>query len=297
MRKIKVEGGYLLHGDCLKHMARMKPRSVDLVFGSPPYEAQREYGELKFDLKGQDWVDWMVKVFEASLRVCKGLVAFVVGHGVQENYKWSATPALLIADLHRKGICLRNPKWYKRYGIMGSGGKDDLRKDVEFIVCATNGGRLPWSDNKACGEPWKFKPGGEISHREKDGKRVNERKFISGYKNGDLEYKTAKRAFDLEAANPGDVIDCGAVGGGHLGAHMAHENEAPFPEKLSDFFIRSFCKPNGWVYDPFGGSGTTLASAIKTGRRFVCSDIRLSQIKLMLRRAHNANDNKGFFQE
>jgi hypothetical protein len=55
----------------------MEPDSVDLVFGSPPYEDARTYG-IDFKLKGQDWVDWMVDVYRASLRVSKGLVAFVV---------------------------------------------------------------------------------------------------------------------------------------------------------------------------------------------------------------------------
>ena len=87
MERIDFEEGSLYRGDSLEVMEGMEPNSVDLVFGSPPYEDARTYG-IGFDLKGQDWVDWMVKVFEASLRVSKGLVAFVVGHGKGAR-KWS----------------------------------------------------------------------------------------------------------------------------------------------------------------------------------------------------------------
>lgn len=66
-----------LCGDCMQKMRRFPIRSVDLVFGSPPYEDARTYG-IDFNLKGQDWVDWMVRVYQGSLRTCRGLVSFVV---------------------------------------------------------------------------------------------------------------------------------------------------------------------------------------------------------------------------
>ena len=84
-------------------------------------------------------------------------------------------------------------------------------------------------------------------------------------------------------ANPGNLIRC-TVGGGQIGSKLAHENEAPFPEKLAEFFIRSFCPPGGIVLDPFVGSGTTLAVALKTGRQGVGIDVRESQVSLAQRR-------------
>jgi DNA modification methylase len=80
------------------------------------------------------------------------------------------------------------------------------------------------------------------------------------------------------------VIDCGAVGGGNMGSALCHENEAPFPESLAEFFVRSFCRPGGLVCDPFSGSGTTGAVAVRHGRRFVGCDLRASQVELTRRR-------------
>jgi len=82
------------------------------------------------------------------------------------------------------------------------------------------------------------------------------------------------------------LIDCGPGGGGNIGDELAHENEAPFPEFLAEFFIRSFCPPDGIVLDPFMGSGTTLAVATKHGRRSVGIDARESQLDLTRRRLH-----------
>jgi hypothetical protein len=282
----------------------------------------------------------MVQVFRECLRVCRGLVAMVV-EGFTKNYRWSATPALLMADLHRAGICLRKPPVFHRIGIAGSGGPDWLRNDWEFVICAAHPGRLPWSDNTAMGHKPKWAPGGEMSHRLTDGSRRNQwegsnegvtdsethtrtpqgkrtkrgrpshrlgrgmcngpgspkgsvmgRRVPRGHKfNGEL--LTEDAYFPPAIANPGNVIKCD-VGGGVMGDRICHESEAPFPEKLVEFFIRSFCPPAGTVLDCFSGSGTTSAVAERLGRNGVGLDIRDSQCLLGLRRLRKGIDRELF---
>jgi len=243
----KIENNIII-GDCLEVLKTLPDGCCDLIFGSPPYEDCRTYG-IDVNLKGQDWVDWMMEVYKESIRVCKGLVAFVV-EGRTRNFKWSATPVLLMADLHRAGYKLRKPPLYQRHGIPGSGGPDWLANKYEFIVCVA------------------------------DGKRANTSRYG---KNGLKPYAMPN------LSNPGNIIDCGCVGGGHLGSDLAHDNEAPFPEKLAEFFVRSFCLQGGIVLDPFAGSGTVAAVAIKTGRKYFCIDTRQSQIELIKRRIAEAN--------
>jgi 16S rRNA G966 N2-methylase RsmD len=264
----------IFHGDCLEVMRDMKSDSVDLVFCSPPYEAARTYG-IDFKLKGQAWVDWSVERYVECVRISRGLVAWVV-EGQTRQFRYTATPALLMADLHRAGIKLRKPPIFKRVGIPGSGGPDWLRNDYEFVVCASKG-RLPWSDNTAMGKPPKYGPGGAMSHRMKDGSRKHNPGRRSGGKTEDQIYKPPK------IANPGNVIEC-CVGGGRIGSKLAHENEAPFPEKLAEAFILSFCPKGGTVLDCFCGSGTTLAVALKNDRGAIGIEVRESQVDLTRRR-------------
>lgn len=188
-------GFHFAAGDNIALMNALPDGCVDLVLGSPPYENQRSYGKLQFKLKGQDWVDWMVEVMRAAVRITRGLVIMVVGHGKTRHYQWSATPALLMADLKRAGFCLRAPTLFERVGISGSGGKDYFRYDYEFAVTVQNPkyalgkprkregkkgegkkgfGRLPWANPLAFGTPPKFAPGGAFSHRLRDGARVNQ---------------------------------------------------------------------------------------------------------------------------
>lgn len=83
--------------------------------------------------------------------------------------------------------------------------------------------------------------------------------------------------------NFGHVIHV-KVGGGHMGHELAHENEAPFPLELAEFFVKSFVPPGGTVLDPFCGSGTTAHAAHLHGRNSIMTDIRESQILLTGRR-------------
>lgn len=286
--RVKVSRGDALH-------LPLEASSVDLVFTSPPYEDARTYG-MDFKLRGQDWIAWAVPRFLECLHVCRGLVAWVV-QGRTKNYRWSATPALLMAALHDAGVKLRNPPvcLYQRSGIPGNGGPDWLRSDYEWIICASHG-RLPWSDNTALGHPPKCKPGGDPTYRMQDGHRVRVapgkgKRLKKGTNRGGnrmceqeqvgSETVEAQPYIPPKIANPGNVIRCS---GGHLGSDLAHENEAPFPEALVEFFVRSFCPPKGTVLDPFCGSGTTLAVARRLGRNAIGVDIRQSQVKLTRRR-------------
>ena len=236
---------------------------ADLVFTSPPYEDARTYPG--HPPRGQEWVDWAIPRFLECLRVTHGLVCWVV-QGRTRGFQWSATPALLMADLHRRGVCLRNPPIFHRVGVPGSGGPDWLRSDYEWIICATpTRGRLSWSDNTALGHPPIHPRGGRLSNRLASGAR-------------------ASRPAPLPAiANPGNVIKR-SVGGDRMGSPLAHKNEAPFPESLADFFVLSFCPPGGLVVDPMCGSGTTLAVALAHGRRAYGMDTRASQIALTRQR-------------
>ena len=270
----------LITGDCLEVMRGMEANSVDLVFTSPPYEDARTYG-IDFKAKHDEWVAWCLPRVMESLRVCKGLVGWVV-EGRTRNYRYSNAPMRLAVAVENAGGVPRKPPIYNRVGIPGSGGPDWLRNDYEFVLAWTReAGRLPWSDNVAMGHAPKFPPGGPPTHRRADGTRAVGQRCSDRRPCGTLKPRVYKPP---TKANPGNVIDCGAVGGRNMGNEICHENEAPFPESLAEFFIRSFCPEGGTVLDPHGGSGTVAAVAKRLGRNSISIDIRESQTELQRRR-------------
>lgn len=266
-------------------------RSVDLVIGSPPYCDARWYGNRDWHArKCQDWIDWMLVVTAEAIRVSRGPVIWVAAGVTRRRNYQPACEGLMYEWWRRGGHAYRPVYWHKPASIPGSGGDDWFRADVEYCMCLKSPGKLPWSNNTAKGHPPKWGPGGEMSHRLSDGTRVNqwgkpssrngrrpngEPKPPSGMANSRPLQESKTGYVPPKLANPGNLIQC-SVGGGHTNP-LAHENEAPFPEPIPEFFILSLCPPGGIVLDPFSGSGTTAAVALANGRRAIAFDIRESQ--------------------
>ena len=267
--------------DAVSWLSALPDDCADLLVTSPPYEKARMYQMGDKMLAGQAWVDWMVEVVRAASPKVRGLIA-INCEGQTRGYKYSCVPFLLMADLHRAGFTLRKPVVFHRVGIPGSGGPDWLRNDWEPVVCVTRGGKLPWSDNTACGHPPKLAPGGDMSYRGVNGERKNKpgKERTNRETNGHMKPEIY---VPPDIANPGNVLTCD-VGGSRLGSNIAHENEAPFPVDLPAFLVKSFCPPNGVCIDPFMGSGTTGQAAIENGRVFWGCDVRASQVALTERR-------------
>ena len=57
------------------------------------------------------------------------------------------------------------------------------------------------------------------------------------------------------------------------------------PVELIQSMLRNSCRPGGIVYDPFAGSGSTLAAAAKTGRQYIGIEIDEQYSKLAATRA------------
>lgn len=287
-------------------------RSVDLVLGSPPYCDARTYG-IGAQRDCQEWIDWMLGVTREACRVSKGLVIWVCAGVTRDWCYWPACEGLLYEWWKQGGQCWR-PAYWHRVGIPGSGGKQWLRADVEYgMVFKGEAGKVPWADNTANGHLPKWGPGGEMSSRLADGTRCNQwgrvgsgrgrRKDGTRKDSGSPSHKVfhtkrnANGGMDEQVyvppaiANPGTRIEVPEddpsgmiqgikVGGGHMGHDRASENEAPYPLKLAEWFIRGWCPPGGTVCDPFSGSGTTAHAALNLGRNAQCFDIRLSQVFL-----------------
>lgn len=289
----------IVRADVIDFFASKPADHYDLIFGSSPYADARTYG-IDAVRQCQEWVDWMLAVSEAALPTCKGLIAWVVA-GVQHDCNYWPGPEGLVWEWYKRGHYQWVPcVWWKvdetENGTAqpGSGGSQGLRKDWEYVLMFRRDKKLAFADNTAMGhKPIYDRVGGSMSNRHVDGRRINERVGHTKRKsNGKMERQSYKAPPDL--TNPGNVIPIvvkARVGGGHIGSRLAHSGEAPFPEKLASFFVRSYSPPGGRVCDPFSGSGTTASVCKEFGRDFDGCDIRQSQVDLGLRRVSGQTPN------
>jgi len=76
---------------------------------------------------------------------------------------------------------------------------------------------------------------------------------------------------------PSNVIETTAEG--RQGSHSA-----PFPRVLVEFFLKAFSDPGDSIYDPFMGSGSTMAAAHVLGRTGYGCEISPAYCDVILRR-------------
>ncbi len=266
-------------------------RSVDLVIGSPPYMDARTYG-IGAQRGPEEWVAWMLDVSRECLRVSRGAVIWIAAGVTRDRNYWPGVEGLMWEWFKLGGECHQyRPCYWHRVGIPGSGGDQWYRADVEYAVCLKRPGKLPYAEPTVNGKPPKFAPGGEMSSRLANGRRLNDwagtadtNCKVDGTR--ERRFRPSHARYEVEGliANPGCLLSTGAAGGGNIGHPIAHENEAPYPEGVPEFFVKSHCPPGGIVLDPFSGSGTTVAVADRLGRHGIGFDLRRSQAELGKRR-------------
>jgi DNA modification methylase len=78
-------------------------------------------------------------------------------------------------------------------------------------------------------------------------------------------------------ARPSNVIECKTESS--QGSHSA-----PFPRTLAEFFVKAFSDAGDLIFDPFTGSGTTIAAAHVLGRKGYGCEISPAYCDVILRR-------------
>lgn len=259
-----METNRIILGDCLSVMRELPSRSVKLTIGSPPYVAKGERYGTKKKWPTDEWVAWMLDVTREAVRISTNVVVWVVNGAVKDGRYLPACEGL-VWEAYKAGLrCERPTIWHKN---APPNRLDWFGNDWEFCLAfRPESGSDRYFDWQAIAEAPKFSSGGKFRQRTANGQRRDGNDYPKG-----------------KLARPRDVFRV-TVGGGHLGSKLAHENEAPYPEKLVEPFVKCLTAAGDIVFDPFSGSGTTIAVAEKLGRRWIGCDIRESQIELGGRR-------------
>ncbi|MCL5745275.1 MAG: site-specific DNA-methyltransferase [Acidobacteria bacterium] len=64
-------------------------------------------------------------------------------------------------------------------------------------------------------------------------------------------------------------------------------HSAPFPRALVEFFVKAFSDPGDRIYDPFMGSGTTMAAAAVLNRAGYGCELSPAYCDVIVRRIQN----------
>lgn len=257
----------LYEAGALDMAAIAQGRNCRLVIGSPPYAYKGERYPGGRPWIADDWVPWMVQVIQCGLKAAP-VVVFVVNDPYRAGRYIPAVP-MLEAACYAAGIIAERPlTWSKN---APNNRLDWWSNGTERILAFKRAAApVPTFNWQAIGTPPKHKAGGRWRQRDSRGERRL---------GGEYPQTTITR--------PNDTIRA-TVGGGQLGHKLAHLNTAPYPEKLIWPIVLALTNPGDLILDPFSGSGTTAAVALKNGRSAIGIDNDPTQIELAAERIRDA---------
>jgi DNA modification methylase len=282
----------VIHSDVRAGLRSLRAASVQTCITSPPYWGLRDYGvdgQMGLERAPEEYVARLVDVFREVHRVLKddgtvflnlgdsyatggGRVGSAPGGGKQgENWRLRGImtppnrmplPGLKPKDLigipWRVAFALQADGWYLRNDIiwakpnpMPESVRDRCTKAHEYVFLLAKRGRY-FYDADAVKEPATNRASGCKARKLADGTESRLNTHLGRSIPTEAKPTRNRRSVWMIAPKP------------YSGAHFA-----VMPEALVEPCVLAGSRPGDLVLDPFTGSGTTGAVALRHGRRFV----------------------------
>lgn len=273
-RKIRAFENRFIVGDCVEVLKDLPSNSVDLVFTSPPYADQRDYGTEDSSILPDDYIKWFTPKARQIKRVLKDNGSFIlnINDKIVDDFQHLYVFELVIFLCKKIGFHLvRDYIWYNPAtppNVFSRGGFGRTKKSHEYCF---------WFSK---GPEWTFNLDAIRKPYSKDME-----KFLQGKGKGNRNQniRPSTHNFNCEkvwanngGSDPGTVIALGNTNSNDVFSKLCKErgiaHPARFPEKLAEFFILAGTEEGALVLDPFSGSGTTAVSAARNNRRWIGVD-------------------------
>lgn len=240
----------ILNGNCVEIMKEFPDECIDLTVTSPPYDDLMDY-------KGYEFI--FHETANHLLRITKpgGVVVWVVGDATIKGSETGTSfkQALYFKDI---GFNLHDTMIWVKSNPMPSFKAPRYNQSFEYMFILSKG--FPKTFNpltercKTAGQEYR-------SVKVMNNRSEPTRKILDKPKKK-KEFKNISNVWTM----------------GHAAKNYGHP--AVFPEKLAENHIKTWSNVNDLVFDPFTGSGTTPAMAIKNDRKFLGCDISEEYVKI-----------------
>jgi site-specific DNA-methyltransferase (adenine-specific) len=245
------ENSLVILGDCIDVLGSMKKKSVDLIFADPPYNLGKDFGNDSDVWKDRTaYLDWCYRWIDLCFEVLKDDGAFYLMNSTQNI-------PFISVYLQKKYYIINDIVW--AYDSSGVQSKKKYGSLYEPIIMASKSKDAKFTFNYE-----------DIMVEAKTGAK---RGLIDYRKNPPQPYNTKKV--------PGNVWEFPRVRY-KMDEYENHPSQKP--EALLDRIVLASSCPGEIVLDPFGGTFSTSAVAIKHGRKAISMDTNKEYYKIGLRR-------------
>ncbi len=246
----------VVQGDCRTELEAFAGQ-VDLIVTSPPYaDARRKHYDSVHPDKYVEWFLTFHEPFYNALKPTGSLVLNIkdrVVDGVRHRYVWRTVEALS----ERGWFAIDDYLWHKTNPMPGFW-PTRLRDGWEYCFHLAKSKR-PFFNADAVRQPIGDWANSRLKNLGKNDLNRHNSVNDSGFGRDISKWVNKKTVL------PSNVISHALVG-----KNKGHP--AVFPVDLPLFFIKLLCPEDGFVIDPFAGSGTTGIAAMTLGRRSVLID-------------------------
>ena len=266
--------------DCFEVIKRLPDNSIDLIITSPPYADIVNYGKNISIKKPNEYVDWILPLFNEIHRVLKPSGSFILN--INDNCSNGLRNPFIYELIYRsqKETKLKfydTYFWHKMNGIP-NGGTKRFRNNTEFIFhFVKDQKKLKFYMDRALKEPakatsdrakykWDITNHGEINNGERTDKKIMKIKYLTGSANKTkegYELPTTERTLPF-LIRPDNVVRF------HTAGHARDntiKHPAPFYKDLPKYYINILTDENDTILDPFGGIMTTGVACNEVGNR------------------------------
>jgi site-specific DNA-methyltransferase (adenine-specific) len=247
----------LYNEDALAGMERLTDASVDLVIADPPYGLGKDYGNDSDRLGTAEYLNWSRRWIDAvvpKLKANGSLYVFLT---------WQHSPEVF-SHLKTRLTMVNEIIWDRRVPSMGGSTRkfssvhDNIgyfakSRDYYFNVDAV---RIPY---------------------DAETKKARTRSIFVGKKWLEVGY------------NPKDVWSVSRLHRQH-GEREDHPTQKPL--EIVERMVLASCPEGGVVLDPFMGSGTSAAAAVRHKRHFVGFELNPDYFAIVERRVAESADGK-----
>ena len=275
-----MEINKIYNESCLETMKKMEENSIDLIITSPPYADRRKttYGGIHPDR----YVEWWLEISKELQRVLKPTGSFILNikENVVDGERHTYVLELIIAMRKQGWLWTEEYMWHKKNSFPGYW-PNRLRDGWERLLHFTKEKKFNMYQDQVrvpIGDWAKTR----LENPTEYDKERQESSVGSGF--------GVKRAnwVNKDLVLPNNVL--------HLAAEAGNKSHsAAYPEKLPEFFIKLFTKPNDLVYDPFMGSGTTAKVSVRLNRNFVGSEISEEYYEVANKRINQNNNTNHYW--
>jgi len=253
----KLPQNRVVLGDCLRGMQGLPDRSIDLVFADPPFNIGYNYDKYHDNRPADEYLGWSASWFKEVKRLLKPSGAFWLAIG--DEY---AAELKVMATRDLGFVCRSWVIWYYTFGVHCE--SKFTRSHAHLFHFVVDPKRFKFNDSEI-----RVPSARQLVYRDRRANpkgRVPDDTWII---QPAPDSSWILRPQDLQSGFSADSDTwyfprvCGTFRE-RMGFHGCQ-----MPEQLLARIIRACSDPGDLVFDPFVGSGTTLAVAKKLGRKYL----------------------------